>query len=115
LAEALDYAYLTALAMALPTARFRADLRPSKGAEEVVLALNLESVVLRGAGIEFESDRFLQVLTEWQLTLTMPDNSRFLARTVVVACDESKPGRWRLSMYFLHLEELEPEMQWLTA
>ncbi len=101
--------------MAPSTARFRADLRPTQGDVEVALGLNLESVVLRGAGIEFESDKSLPVMTEWQLTLTMPDDSRFLARTVVVACDASKPGKWRLSMYFLHLEELAPEIQWLTA
>ena len=96
-------------------AKFRAELRPSTGNASDQLSLDLRTLVLRDAGIEFEGTKELPLLTEWSLVLNLPDDTRFMANVVVVACDPVGHGRWHMALYFLHVEEINDEIQWLSA
>ena len=96
-------------------AKFRAELRPPAGNVEEKLAFDLRSLVLRDAGIEFEGTMKLPVLTEWSLILTLPDETRFFAHVVVVACEPVAVSRWHLALYFLQVEEIDTEIRWLSA
>ena len=107
---------MVALAMDSIPAKFRAELQPSKGNVAHRFTLDLRSLVLRDAGIEFDGSAALPILTEWSLVLTLPDDARFMAHVVVVSCDPAGPGRWHMALYFLHVEEIDDgEIQWLSA
>ena len=78
-------------------------------------SLDLGTLVLCDTGIEFEGTIELPVLTEWSLVLNLQNETRFMGHVVVVACDPVVPGRWLVALYFIHVEEIGAEIQWLSA
>jgi hypothetical protein len=95
--------------------KFTAHLRPPATVEGLGIRLELDTVTVREAGIEFDSPRPFDVMTEWDLMLSLPDSAQYLADAVVVGCEAVDGVSWRVSLYFLRLSEVASEIQCLTA
>jgi len=77
--------------------------------------LAIRQALLREMGLEFDTDLPLPLLTEWSVTLTLPDQAKWVAQGVVVSCDPVFSGGWHVAIYFVHKEELREDVMAFSA